>query len=283
MKTLRSLYLRLKSFQGGIFANEEAPKVFDFRKMVMGLLGAKDDASDADLEEMANACMKDETDYGVKLKAADEAGVKLAANEAELATVKATVATLTTERDAANEKVKAGEAEATAAKSNLDTALARATTAETNFANETAKLTTLTTEKEATAAKLTASEQLVANERASFKGITLTIALESGRISAADKPTWEAEFANSADYTATAAKLVKLPAKWKTVTAVNGLGARSSESLSRQEQVDKRLAEIEMANEKAGIPNDYVTNFAQVKKDLAPLFAQMTKPETSKK
>lgn len=275
MKTLKNLLVSLNSVREVLFANEEAPKTFDFRKMVLGLLGAKDDASDAELEEMANACMKDETDYSAKMKAGDDATAKLAANEAELATVKASVTLLTTERDAANAKLSGGEARALAAE-------ARAAKAEADFANETAKLTALEIVVKAADAKLTEATQLVANERKAFADSTLTIALESGRISAADKGAWEKDFANSADYQAVAAKLVKLPAKWKTTTSVNGLGGRSSESLSRSEKVLARVAELQAANEKDGKDASYESCFAQVKKEMSSEFAQMTQPGKTK-
>ena len=91
--------------------------------------------------------------------------------------------------------------------------------------------------------------------------------------------TWEKDFANSTDYSATAAKLIKLPAKWKTTTSVNGLGGRSTESLSRTEKVLARVAEVQAANEKEGKDASYEFCFAQVKKEMAAEFSQMTQPD----
>ena len=285
MKILKPITDSLKAVQGVFFANEGTEvggKKFDFRKMVMSLLGANEHSTDDELEEMANSAMKDDTDYGaMKDKAAtnETAIVDLTAKIAGHDTM---LATLTTERDAANAKLVNAESVITTATTNLNAAVVRATKAEADFANETAKLVTLTAEKDATVTKLTASEQLVANERKQFADSYVTLGIESGRISASDKPTWEKDFANAADCSATAARLVKLPAKWKTTTSVNGLGSRSSESLTRTEKVLARVNEVQAANGKDGKDSSYEFCFAQVKKEMASEFDQMTQSEASR-
>lgn len=253
-----------------LFANEDSggEKKFDFRKMLLDLLGLDDKASDTDMANACAAVMKDDTDYGALRANCDEAKTKMAANEA-------TIAELTTKiADAHKTRVDMLAESEAKAKLALDGVIA-----ERDAAN--AKLTTVTAELTAANEKAIASALAFANERKSRAVGLLTLGVESGRISKAEKDSWEKEFANSADFDTVAAKLLKTPAKWKTATAVQ-VGERGNGGKSATETVLELVNERMEKNAAARKPSDYDTCFAQIKSENPGLFDVMQRSDASK-
>jgi hypothetical protein len=168
----------------------------------------------------------------------------------------------------------------------LKTLGTKAKTAETlaaekaQWANENAALTATTTGLTNSVTQLTSERDAFktsfANERQARIDTLIGTALQEGRITAADKATWEgrlkveAQFANEAD------ALAKLPKVVKTASVTLDMGGRKVEIANAQERQEAvtRLVNAEMATN----GGDYNRAYATVQKANPALFAAMKQP-----
>ena len=159
---------------------------------------------------------------------------------------------LKAEADLANEKAEKLKAE----KLKAD--------AETALANEKAAAETLKAEK-------LKAEEALANERKARIGLMLDGALEAGKITAADRPRWEADLAG--DFEAKATELANAKPVIKTEARTKNLGQRKETGAASSKVV-------ELVNERmAATGEDWTPAWAAVKREHPALFEQM---ETAK-
>lgn len=119
-----------------------------------------------------------------------------------------------------------------AAISAKDTALAAN---ESNLTRLNQQVTDLTTEKGTLAGRVTTLETSFANERKAHAAILLDAALQSGRITAAERPQWETDFAN--EFTGAETKLKGLKPKLHTQSVTAGLGKVSTEARKSSQEI----------------------------------------------
>ena len=136
--------------------------------------------------------------------------------------------------------------------------------AETALANETAAVETLKAEK-------LKAETALANERKARIGLLLDGALEAGKITAADRPRWEADLAG--DFEAKATELANAKPVIKTEAVTKNLGQRKETSAASSKVV-------ELVNERmARTGEEWTPAWAAVKREHPALFVEM---ETAK-
>jgi phage I-like protein len=152
----------------------------------------------------------------------------------------------------------------------------------TEFANAQQSITTLTTERDTartdlanTKTALETANTNFANARQSHVKLLLDQAQKEGRISQADRTTYETEFANAATFDnaltrLNGAKKNGLPADKNS--RVEGDRKRVNDSADRQRQIH------EFCNSKMKEGLSYDEAFALAKREKAELFANMQKP-----
>lgn len=151
----------------------------------------------------------------------------------------------------------------------------RVTTAVNETATATAKVAELTGQLTAANTKAVTAETNFANERKARIAPLLDAAITAGRLTAAERPALEVEFANEFDATLT--KLNGLKPKLHTAASVrsNGLGTRNAKSRSHIEQIETAVNE-RMAKDKC----DRTEAFIRLRRDRNPLFIDFV--QTSK-
>lgn len=211
---------------------------------LLKILGLADDAKDEQIEQVANAAAQKASVYQ---KILDVFGIQDEAKRAEaqkelanahkddglvkilgemagnLATAIANVAKLTGERDAANAKLLKIEPAAT-------------------------KLPTVEQELTLANGKVSTLETTFANERKERIAILVANGMRDGKITAATKGQWEAEFANSFDATLT--KLGTAPKILKTASDVSRHAAKNDGIRSAQDRAEqvREKAQVHIAN-----------------------------------
>ncbi len=219
-------------------ANEKTNMNFiDWVKSLLGLDATSDEANvKSKMETMANDA-----------RAYADAKPKIACNETlttEVANHKATITTLTAERDTARTEMANAKTKADA---DLLAANSAKATAETNFANE----------------------------RAARAKDLLDIAVTTGKITGADRKAYETEFANATMFDATLKKLNAANAKvLHTTSFAQTLAARGNEGRPLADQVQDCVNE-RMISTKCS----YDEAWKWVQKEKAGLFANMKQPE----
>lgn len=157
----------------------------------------------------------------------------------------------------------------------------------TTLANEKAQLeqrvsakdgeiATLKTEKQTAATERDTARTNFANERKARIGELLDNAIKGGRITQAERATWEPRLANEATFINEAEALKKVEAKVKTTSVTLSRGDRKveiSNANERREMVQELVRE-EMDRSKA----DYDMAFAKVQRTCPQLFEAMAKP-----
>jgi hypothetical protein len=155
----------------------------------------------------------------------------------------------------------------------------------TEFANGQTKIATLETEKTTLAGQVTTltterdgMKTNFANERAKHSKLVLDVAEKDGKITKAERGTWEVNFANEAAFEATLTNLNKLATKLPTNSIIPLGEKRAVDSQNRIGSVQN------MVNEKMrSTPGmTYDAAFAAVQTEKADLFAQMQQPEHAK-
>jgi hypothetical protein len=269
------------------FVNETAEtktngmkKLTDYIKKFLG----KADTDELDEETMVNECEKKHAEMANELETAKKAGCaceadkgKLIANETLLITTLAAAGITVTDSNATQAFIN----EFTASRTARTEAEAKLAEREKQFANEKTELETKLAAAEAGAAKAAKLEMDFANERKARIELVLNDAIQAGRITAAERPVWEKDFANEAAFSDTLDRFTKLPKKLKTQSSISAgdLGKRNSDTRSRMSQVIDAVNERMDANRKDGKQCDYDYCFAQIKAEKPALFAEMQKPE----
>lgn len=270
------------------FANEEykAPMTggtFDFRKMVLTLLGLPDDAPENMLNEAYELAMNTEVpEAAEQVKAAnakaDELQTKLEAANTEIATLKqkATEAPKPVEV-----KIKLLGEEVTALCANSESATALTKLAE----SAQSKYTEIETRATTAAANFV-------NERQAHRKRILSALMQEGRLTKADaekadEELSKPEFANAEQFDAKVAELANKPGKYGTkpsiITMLNdGLseGNKNKGMVTSAANEMSKLVDEEMAKTK-----DYTTawnNVARTEKGKA-LLSTMRQPEHVRK
>jgi hypothetical protein len=140
---------------------------------------------------------------------------------------------------------------------------------------------TLKTDKTTLANERDTARTAFANERTARIDKALGAALEGGRITAAEKATWETRLKNEATFANELAELEKLGAKLKTTSVTINRGDRKVEISNA---ADRKEMVIELVNERMKTAGDsYDAAFAFVQKTHPTLFAAMEQaPEVRK-
>jgi hypothetical protein len=102
------------------------------------------------------------------------------------------------------------------------------------------------------------------------------VALQEGRITAAEQPQWETRLGNEASFANEAAAIAALPKKMKTEAVTLQMGDRKVEianSVDRREALHKLVTAEMSAN-----GGDYDRAYASVQKSHPALFAAMKAP-----
>ncbi len=159
------------------------------------------------------------------------------------------------------------------------------------FANEKQtladKVTALETEKTKLAGDLTAAQTATttaqtsfANERKAHVKTVLDAAVTAGKITGADRATWETRLGNEATFAneVTALEAIKPVVKTKSITIDRG-----NRKIELANAADRREMLAELVNEemKGGVSYDIA--FAKVQKQFPQIFEAMEQPETHKK
>lgn len=116
-------------------------------------------------------------------------------------------------------------------------------------------------------------EKSLANERRSRTDLMIEVALKDGKITLAEKETWQKEFANEATYQSAVDRYAKLTPKVPTRTNVERPGAQHAATANRQEQIETFVNE---AMEQRKLP--HLDAYAAVQKEHPELFAGMQEP-----
>jgi hypothetical protein len=151
-------------------------------------------------------------------------------------------------------------------KTGLETALANEKKARTEdkAAHDSALATAI--------ADSEAQKSAFANERKARIELLANQALDNGKITVAQKPQTIADLEKDLDGTVT--RLANARAVLPTDAKTKELGARKSEGMSTQDKV------LAFVNERMNKGEDYMTAFANVKKDHKELFQGMKNPAT---
>jgi len=154
------------------------------------------------------------------------------------------------------------------------------TTEKATLANEKAtldgKVTTLTTQVSALTTERDTARTQFANERKAHIGHALDSAITSGKITAADRPTWEGRLNVEANFANELESLNKIQpgVKTKSVTVErNGVKVEITNASQRNQMVQQIVRE----NQKSGLSYNEAYKKAQV--DHPALFAAMAQPE----
>jgi len=117
----------------------------------------------------------------------------------------------------------------------------------TSAANEAttakARVTELTGQLTAAEARATAATTTAANERKERAKLLLDHAVTEGRLTAAERPALEAEFANEVAFDATVAKLAARTRRLHTQPVSAGLGQRNADTRSKLDQIQTAVNE----------------------------------------
>lgn len=187
--------------------------------------------------------------------------------------------------DAGDDEVSAG---ITRLGEKLTTETNRATTLtneKATLANDKAQLegrvTALTTEKGAVEIERNNARTSFANERTARIGELLDGATQAGRITGAERATWETRLKNEATFANEAEALKKLTPTVKTTSVTLTRGDRKVEISNAS---DRREMVTELVNERmASKKEDYDTAFAAVQKTYPTLFEAMEQPALGKR
>ena len=149
------------------------------------------------------------------------------------------------------------------------------------FANEKATLegtvSRRTTQKTTASTERDTARTQFANERAARVGELLDGAVASGRITAAERPTWEARLKNEATFANEAEALGKLTPATKTKSVTLQRGDRKVEisNASERREMISQLVNEEMASAKCG----HDAALARVRNKYGQLFEGMQEPK----
>lgn len=148
------------------------------------------------------------------------------------------------------------------------------------FANEKAQLegqiATLKTEKATAATERETARTQFANERAAHITDLLDGATQDGRVTAAERPTWENRLKNEAQFANEAEALKKLTPKTKTASVTLQRGDRKVEISNSAERRDMVTA---LVNEKmVALKCGHDAALATVRKECPQLFEGMREP-----
>lgn len=294
MKTLNKILSAVAALlnpRATLAANEQAanenpvPMVgeqFDFRKMVLNLLGANEETTNEELSGLYSSCMAcDPGDPKLKAneKALEDAEAKLTAANAELA-----------KRGEVKLKVAGKEITVALAANGQDGGLAEALAAANAALDEQAgKLAKAEADLKAANGEATKHQAAFANERQARRKAALGVLVANGRLTkaqaeAADADLQKPEFANSEQFDAKLAELAKAGGLYASNSTLDAMFGELGESVANR-NTDSKKASADfaalVANEQAATGLDYTSAWAKVKasdKGKA-LFAQMQSPK----
>lgn len=139
--------------------------------------------------------------------------------------------------------------------------------------------TAATANEAALANELAESQTALANERKRSAGLLIGNAITAGKITVADKPTWEKEF--ETDFDAASLKLGNVKATIKVKPRTVGLGKENSIALANESERRDLVQElIEKAKPECG--GDYDKAYAKVQRENPDLFKAMKDPLKNK-
>lgn len=194
-------------------ANEKQENIMD-KKLIAKALGLSEESTEEQIITAVNEAQKNVVAYAAFKTALTTAGVKTEASD---------ILAVANEVKALKEKNVIDSTEAANEKKRADQEKARADKAVIDFANE----------------------------RKARAGVLISTALTQGRITAAEKVTYETEFANESTFEATVTKLASAKAKLPTNSRVNGVvSGITPESRGKVEQISEFVNEVQAQNPK---------------------------------
>lgn len=146
----------------------------------------------------------------------------------------------------------------------LTTAVNEATTARATVTELTGKVT-------AAEAKAATATTTAANERQARAKLLLDTAITAGRLTAAERPALEAEFANEATFDAAVTKLAAKPKALHTQPVSGNLGQRNAGTRDRLEQIESAVNE-RMTKDRCSRQDAFV----RLRRDKHALFIEAT-------
>lgn len=166
----------------------------------------------------------------------------------------------------------AGEAEVETAVKDLKAKADGVPALENEAGTAKSRVTTLENEFTAMKTRAEAAEAAAKSERTARVELIANTAIETGRISLAEKPAAVTALSNESSFSTEASRLATLPPKYKTQSQTGDLGQRQQVIANEQDRHNKRL---EIANENYGNGTKGVTwddAWAKAKRDHKELF-----------